>query len=159
MKVVVLIFYTIILISSLQGQSFSENDSLYIKALEQYLVQIDSFYNQNSSKPSKYDKVYIQKTNLVEGLPESLGTKKIIVLTTENQEGIYRQNNRNIIHVKITPMKIVNGEIHITIIPYLGRLQTKRKYFLELSSWTTTSFKQDCETGKWYYRKTKNGGI
>ena len=150
----------------IRAQSVSENDSLYLIALEKYTVEIDSFYTRYSDNPSKYETIYLEETNLFKNIPNRINGKEITILTDTNKEHIYNKNGNKLIQLKIFPLKVKNDLIEITVIPYHGKLvksvsenQINLNYSISLSDWTNVFFKFNCESKKWEYEKTENGGI
>ncbi len=161
--ILVIIFLPMIFI---KAQSVSENDSLYLIALEKYTVEIDSFYSRYSVNPFKYETIYLEETSLFKNIPDLVNGKEITILTDTNKEYIYNKNGNTLIQVKIFPLKVKNDLIEITVIPYHGKLvknvsknQINLNYSISLSDWTTIFFKFNCKTKKWKYYKTENGGI
>jgi len=146
-------------LAGINAQTYSETDSLYLIALERYVVQLDSFYKKYSGDPSIYDVIYLEHTELIDSIPKSINGSEIIVLYSENWKRIYKQNNNHLVHLKIYPIKIEKGKIKITFIPYIGKLEKGKHLTLGLSSWTDVYFKFNCESQTWKYEKTKNGGI
>lgn len=159
MKQTITILILILVSIQAKAQTVSENDSLYLVALERYAIEINSFYSRYSSDSDKYQTIYIEKTTLIDNLPKIINGYKVTVLTVNNWKKIYRKNNKELIHLKLFPIEIENGLIEVTLIPYHGKLKKRKDLHLDLSSWTKVYFKQDCKNGKWRFLKTENGGI
>jgi hypothetical protein len=143
----------------LKSQSTSENDSLYLIAFEKYAIQIDSFYLKYGGDEDRYAKIYLETTDLFDSIPKFVNGKEVIVLNASNFKRIYRKNNNRLIHLKIFPMEIKEGQIEITFTPYHGELKRRKNLNLALSDWTNVYFSFDCENNSWYYDRTENGGI
>ena len=141
------------------AQSYSENDSLYLKALEKYSNEVDSFYIKYSENKEQLAILYIDQTNLIKGIPGNIGGREVVIINNENLKEIYKKNNWKLIQTKIFPIEVKNGQIEITIIPYHGEMDKKGNLNLALIDWTNVFFEYDCEKKKWIYYKTENGGI
>lgn len=141
------------------AQKVSQTDSLYLVALEKYAVEIDSFYTKYSSEPERYSTIFIEDNDLIRDFPDSISGYNVTVLTSDNWKKVYRENKKRLIHLKIFPIKIEDEFISVTLIPYHGELKRRKYLHLGLSDWTKVYFKQDCDSGKWSYVKTENGGI
>lgn len=141
----------------------SETDSLYLTAIEKYIVEIDSFYNKYSQ--TKQPKIiFIEKDSYLSTIPDSINGYRIQKIGGGNKRKIFRENRNKLRYVKIFPLTIEKGVFSITLTPYYAQL--KRRFFLSLrknvlhlgfSDWTIIFF--EFKNGRLIYTKTKNGGI
>ena len=163
MKINLLILIVVISYNFLGAQSFTENDSLYITALEKYTIEIDSFYTKYNVNNIKYDTLYINKNGVVDNLPSRIHGRCVIILSDTNKIEIYERNKNEIVEVKLFPIEIKSGQIEITIVPYQCKFNKKDELNIEynylISAWTNVFFKYDCNKRKWKYDRTKNGGV
>lgn len=134
----------------------TETDSIYLKAVEKYIVEIDSFYNKYSQtrQPSQ---IYIQYESYLSKLPNKINEYEIIKLGLKNRQEYFRKNKNRLRLVEITPLTIKNGRFQIILTPYFAELKSKKKLDLALSDWTIVFF--EYKNGKLIYVETENGGI
>jgi len=132
---------------------------LYLIALEKYTVQLDSFYTKYSANKERYATIYLEQTDLINPLPETIGNRNIVQLKMWDLKGIYKENDGSLIHTKIFPLKINKGFIEITLTPYHAKMRKKGKLDFAISDWTTVYFEYDFELKKWIYSRTENDGI
>lgn len=159
MKNLSTIIFLVICVASSNAQTISENDSLYLTALEKYSIQLDSFYIKYSNNREQYSKIYIEYTDLFKGISEYIRGREVLILNNNNFKEVYKNNEGKLIQLRIFPIEIKHGQIEITFIPYHGKLDKKGKLSLALSDWTNVYFKYDCKQEKWIYDRTENGGI
>ncbi|KXX69455.1 hypothetical protein [Flammeovirga sp. SJP92] len=141
------------------AQSYNETDSLYLIAFEKYSIQLDSFYTKYSENNEQYSMIFIERTDLIKNLPDSIGERKIVTLNNENLKEVYKKYDWKLIQLKVFPIEIKKGQIEITFIPYHGEMDKKGNLNLGLSDWTNIFFQYDCNQKKWIYERTENGGI
>ncbi len=132
------------------------NDTLYLKALEIYAIQIDSFYLLNSTTNNL--KIYLEENTFLNKIPDKIGKYDIVIISNNNLKKIYKENNGHLAHTIIKPIKIQKDLLQIDIIPYEGKL-VKKNLNLALNSWTRVTFKFDCEKNNWLLLKVENQGI
>ena len=68
-------------------------------------------------------------------------------------------NNRELIQLKIFPLKVQDGFVVISLVPYHGKLEKRNKLSLVVSDWTKVYFRYNCDKKCWEYDRTENGGI
>jgi len=134
----------------------TENDSVYLKAMEKYIIEIDSFYNKYSQNKQP-KQIYIQSQNYLSKLPNKINGYEIIKLGLANRKEYFRKNKNTLRLVEITPLTIKDGRFQIILTPYFAELKSKNELFLELSDWTIVFF--ELKNGKLIYTETENGGI
>ena len=134
----------------------TENDSVYLKAIEKYIIEIDSFYNKYSQNKQP-KQIYVQSENYLSKLPNEINGYQIIKLGLANRQEYFRKNKNSLKLVEITPLTIKDGRFQIILTPYFAELKSKNELFLELSDWTIVFF--DFRNGKLIYIETENGGI
>jgi len=142
-----------------KSQTLCENDSIYLKSIEKYVVEIDSFY----LKYSNYDKdifnnLYFEQSHLFDKLPDTIDGHKIILLNSSDLVELYHRNGNRLIYNIIKPT-FEKGILRVMIIPYIGELDESGNFLLGLSDWTNVFFEFDCVKKRWKYFKTENGGI
>lgn len=141
---------------SLNTNKLTENDSLYLIAIEKFTSEIDSFYNKYGDKDFE-DKLYIAYNDYLNNLPDTINGYKIILLGLVNRKKHFRQNKNKLRYIEITPLSIENGKFKITLTPYFAELKKGKHLHLGLSDWTRIYFKY--ENGRLVYDFSKNGGI
>lgn len=141
---------------SLNTNKMTENDSLYLIAIEKFTIEIDSFYNKYGDKYFE-DKLYIAYNDYLTNLPDTINGYKIILLSLSNRKKHFKQNKNELRYIKITPLTVENGKFKITLTPYFAELKKRKHLLLGLSSWTRIYFEYKNERLK--YDFSKNGGI
>lgn len=146
------------------GQPNTFNDSLYITALEKYSIEIDSFYSVYGAQRAENSTIYLEFTELINQIPDSVLNRPIVVLTGENYKKIFRKNKNRLTTVRLFPMETKDELIEITLIPYHSQLKRtgikhRKRLFQELSDWTKVYFKYDRTEKIWKFEHTENGGI
>lgn len=134
----------------------TETDSIYLKAVEKYIVEIDSFYNKYS-QTKQPNQIYIQYESYLSKLPNNINGYEIIKLGLKNRQKYFRKNKNRLRLVEITPLTIKDGRFQIILTPYFAKLKSRKKLDLALSDWTVVFF--EFKNGKLIYKKTENGGI
>ncbi|MCZ4320379.1 hypothetical protein O4H26_15420 [Aequorivita viscosa] len=163
-KIIILIFGFLISFQTYSQENESipeylkltENDSVYLKAMEKYIIEIDSFYNKYSQNRQP-KQIYIQSENYLSKLPNKINGYEIIKLDSANRQEYFRKNKNSLRLVEITPLTIKDGRFQIILTPYFAELKSKNELFFELSDWTIVFF--EFRKGKLIYIKTENGGI
>jgi len=134
----------------------TETDSIYLKAIEKYTIEIDSFYNKYSQ--SKHPKqIYIQNENYLPKIPNELNGYEIIKLKSTNIVEYFKGNSSEFYLVIITPLSFEDGRFYIRLTPYYTKINRDNELNLGLSDWTIIYF--DLKDGKLTYTETENGGI
>lgn len=142
--------------NDVKNVKLNETDSIYLKAIEKYIIEIDSFYNKYSQ--NKHPKqIYIQNENYLSKLPNDINGYEIIKLNLENREEYFNRNKNELKLVEITPLRIQKGRFFIVLTPYYAKMDIDNSLFLELSDWTIVEF--EFKNEKLIYTKTENGGI
>lgn len=126
----------------------TEMDSIYLKAVEKYIIEIDSFYNKYAENKQP-KKIYIQYENYLFKLPKKISGHEIIKLGFANRKKHFRKNKNRLLLVEITPLTLKNGRFEIVLTPYFAELKSRKKLSLILSDWTTIFF--EFKNGKLIY--------
>ncbi|PCJ91550.1 MAG: hypothetical protein COA50_16525 [Flavobacteriaceae bacterium] len=134
----------------------TETDSVYLKAMEKYIIEIDSFYNKYSQNKQP-KQIYIQYENYLSKLPNRINGYEIIKLGLANRQEYFRKNKNRLRLVEIAPLTIKDGRFQIILTPYFAKLKSKKKLDLALSDWTIVFF--EFKNGKLIHAETENGGI
>jgi hypothetical protein len=134
----------------------TQTDSVYLKALEKYTVQIDSFYNKYSQKDQNRI-VYINYENYLSRLPKEINGYQIILLDSENRKKYFRKSKNKLRLVEVTPLTIKNKRFHIRLTPYFAELKGRKNLYMSISDWTIIYF--DWIDGALKYAETENNGI
>ncbi len=134
----------------------TETDSVYLKSVEKYIIEIDSFYNK-FSQIKQPKEIYIQYENYLSKLPKKISGYEIIKLGFANRKEHFKKNKNRLRLVEITPITLKNGRFQVILTPYIAKLKSKRKLDLALSDWTIVFF--EFKNGKLIHVETKNGGI
>jgi len=141
---------------SSEGLRMTETDSLYLTAIEKYIIEIDSFYNKYK-KAKKHKTIFIEYKEYIDKIPESINRYRIQKIGLGNRKQIFKENKNKLRYVKIFPLKIEEGKFSITLIPYFAELKRKKHLTLGLSSWTIVFF--EFKNDRLMYLKTENDGI
>ena len=134
----------------------SETDSLYLIAIEKYVLEIDSFYNKYSQQKQPKT-IFIEYQDYLSKIPDSINGYRIQKIGLGNRKKIFRKNKNELRYVKIFPLTLKDGQFSITLIPYFAELKKRNHLFLSLSDWTKILF--DFKNERLIYNKTENGGI
>lgn len=137
-------------------RKLTETDSVYLKAIEKYIIEIDSFYNKYSQNKQP-KKIYIQYENYLSKLPNEIKGYEIIKLGLANRQEHFRKNKNRLRLVEITPLTIKDGRFQIILTPYFAELKSKKELNLSLSDWTIIFF--EFKNGKLIFAESENGGI
>ena len=140
------------------AQKPTETESIYIVALEKYVMEIDSFYRKHSDGTEKYRPIFLERTDLIQNLPSDILGVEVVELG-DNWKEIYRKNGNRLTHLKIFPIEIEEGLIKVTLAPYHGELKKRNNLQLGFSDWTSVYFEYDCSKRLWVYDRTENDGI
>jgi hypothetical protein len=162
----ILISYILILVTfQLFGQTsestpdflqMTETDSLYLKAIEKYTVQIESFYNKYL--PSNRKKIiYINYEDFLTKLPKNINSYQIVLLDKGNRKEYFKKSKNKLRLVNVTPLSIKDKRFFISLTPYFAELKSRNKLYLSISDWTIIYF--DWIDGKLVYAETENNGI
>lgn len=134
----------------------TQTDSVYLKALEKYTVQIDSFYNKYSQKDQDRI-VYINYENHLSKLPKEINGYEIILLDAENGKEYFRKSKNKLRLVEVNPLSIKDKRFYIGLTPYFAELKSRNKLYMSISDWKIKYF--NWIDGKLVYNETENNGI
>ncbi len=95
---------------------------LYLISLEKYIIELDSFYMKYSDGVFNRNIIFLKKTDLIKSIPSTINGVEIVVLG-ENWKDIYRENDKELIQLKILPIEVEYGIIKISLGPYHGSLE------------------------------------
>jgi hypothetical protein len=148
----------ILLFALLSKAQVQESDKIYWSALEQYTLAVDTFYSKYSDH-FKDKNIYLQKPEYVNSIPKKVNGYHIILITSNNQQKIYKDYNNKLLHTMMFPVAVEDSLIYITFTPYHGELKKCKHYLLAVSDGTTVYFKFDCDKQRYLVYKVDNWGI
>ncbi|MFT3793285.1 hypothetical protein [Flavobacterium sp.] len=135
----------------------SENDSLYVKTIQEYIVE-------HEKRPYKYiPKNHVQKTLYIDvedwtpNLPNFISDYKIIIVTPKNRATHYKKNKNKLLTLSLFPLSIENKTFVIGINEFYSQMKGKSPKYLRIGMWTRTLFTY--ENGKLRYLKSEFGGV
>lgn len=143
--------------SSFSQKRYTQNDSLYLTALEKYVEGFYPTYLQPTVHGKK--QVFIEFNSFFYPFPDSIKGYEVVML--EEYRAIrktYRENNNALYHIRIFPLDISNDTLTITIQPYHGSYR-KKDLHLGVSDRMVVYFVFDCTQKRYVYVKTENSGI
>lgn len=125
-------------------------ESIYVRALNQYARWINKFEPQT-------DTLYFEELKGITTLfPKEIDGLTISILTGRNQAQVYQDHNNKLIQRKMTPAKVTGNKIEIGIIPYEGRLEEDRGIILSLRKWHAVLFQYNPKTESFEYLRFEN---
>ncbi|MBC8755231.1 hypothetical protein H2O64_11140 [Kordia sp. YSTF-M3] len=142
--------------SILKYLQLTETDSIYLKAVEKYIIELDSFYNTYSQNEQP-KKIYIQYEDYLFKLPYKISGYEIIKLGLANRKKHFRKNKNRLRLVIMTPLTLKDGRFQVRLTPYFAKLKSRKHLDLALSDWTIVFF--EFKNGKLKCAETQNGGI
>ncbi|MCZ2082878.1 MAG: hypothetical protein LC112_01305 [Flavobacteriales bacterium] len=137
-----------------QNTEIKNDNNIYLKAIKEYIKQIDEFYKSDFFSPNKHKVLLIQKETFLKNIPTKMDGYKIVEINESNKKKLFGKKPK--ILVQIFPLKYENGRYFISITPYSVTFK-KNNYTQTISDWTIVYFK-DID-GKMTFEKTENGGI
>lgn len=156
-----ILFLPILLFPFIQilSQKASENDSIYILAVEKYTNEIDSIHLKYSLElENEFDTLFFERPFYIDKMPEFINGHKIILVNSDEKDFLFQKKGKNLLYTIIYPI-FESGLLKIAIVPYRFNFDKSGEYLLELSDWTYVYFSYDCSLKKWEYLKTEVGGI
>jgi hypothetical protein len=149
---------TILLFALFCKAQMRESDRIYWAALEQYTLEIDTYYSKYSDR-FKDKSIYLQKPEDVDSIPKEVNGYHITIITSNNQQKIYKDHNNKLLHTMMSPVTVEDSLIYITFTPYHGELKKHNHYSLSVSDGTIVYFKFDCDKQRYLVYKVDNWGI
>lgn len=165
MKKIILFSFVLFLINSIDvysqrwnGYFPDENDSLYVKAIEEYIAKQELHPNRYI-KPNKSEKIlYITAEQHLLDIPKQIKGYEIILLWPNNRWQYYKQNNKTLVVLEFIPLTFENGKFYIDIKQMVTTMKNSNKIdWIRMGMEVTTYFK--FENGKMVYESTEIGGI
>lgn len=155
----ILLFCIVVNVNSQNSTSISklnETDSIYIKAVKEYIIEIDSFYNKYS-KINQPKKIFIQKERYLSKLPNKISNYEIYQINEKNKNDYLNLKMDKFFLVEISPIRVQKERIFIVLTPWRASIDLNKELFLELSDWTIVEFKFINQRLKHY--NTESNGI
>lgn len=145
------IIFNSMALNSLNAQeNASTDESIYVRALNQYARWINKFEPET-------DTLYFEELKGITTLfPKEVDGLSIQILTGRNQAEVYRKHKGELIQRKMTPAKVVKSQIEIGIIPYEGRFEENRGIILSLRKWHAVIFEYNRKTESFEYARFEN---
>jgi len=135
----------------------TETDSLFITAIKNYTVELNSYDNQLTANGPNSKIIYIQYESYLSRIPKTINGYQIIQLGLGNRKKHFRKNKNRLSLVEISPLTLKDGLFSITLVPYGAKLKRKQKLELSYSHFNRTYFKY--VGGKLIIEKIENGEI
>ena len=136
----------------------SENEEVYLKALDHYIIELDSLLTNN--KNSKREKtIYLEVPDFIKEVPDTVNGYRIIVLTQDNIKQIYKSKDNVLTHTKMFPLMIEDGKVKVSFIPYAGTRKRGGNLNLSYGGGTSIFFKYDCQKEHFKYDRSHSWGI
>jgi len=134
------------------GQNLDEQN-IYYRALKQYIRYVERFEPET-------DTLYFEEIKgITTFFPKEINGLTVIALTAQNQVGIYEKNGGALVHRKMSPAQVKDGEIEIRIIPYQGQYSPELGGLrLGLSKWHIIIFVYDDLSKSFKYKRMQNNG-
>jgi len=146
------------LLAQKNGYWPDENDSLYIKAIKEYIVQHELHKNRFVKPNKDENSLYIVWNRLFSDFPKSLDGYNIVLVSPANREKIYKENKKRLVVLEITTLTFENGNFHINVQETETMMTKKKKVeWHQLGMWTTTYF--NFVDGKLIFEKTDLSGL
>jgi len=123
-----------------KSEKLNETDSIYLKAVKEYIIEIDSFYNKYS-KEDQPKKLFIQKEKYLSKLPKKVSEYEIFQIDTKSKSDYLNLKMNKFFLVEITPIRIQKERVFIVLTPWHASVDIDNELFLELSDWTIVEFK------------------
>lgn len=151
------LLYLFALGSLISHAQVNDTKEIYVEALNQYTLHLDSLFAGNRNHENK--SIYLEIPDFVEGLPNMLNGYKIVFLTRENIKQEYKTNNNSLTHTKLFPIKVEKGKLVVSFIPYNGTRKWNGSLNLALSGGTQILFKYNCYEETFVYERLETWGI
>ena len=134
------------------------SDKIYWMALQKYTTKLAT--SHPTKVPLDSEKViYLEKSIYLDSIPPIINGYKIVLITPSNEREIYLNHHKILVHTKISPVRVEEDYLSITITPYSGKMLNRRHYNLGVSEGSTVYFKYDCDKKEFVFDKIKNWGI
>lgn len=134
----------------------SENDSLYIKAVQNYISQYELNPNKYIAPNQSPRVLYISGEDFL-NLPETVDGYKLVQLWPSNQNEYLKENKGRLLTISFLPLTVEDGKFYIDIKQF--EIKSKSKTEIEpvrIGMWVTTYFK--FENGRMIYERFTVGG-
>ena len=135
----------------------SENDSLYIKAIEDYIVEHEKNPNKYIPKNKQQKVLYIEGLDCVFDLPKSIMGYELVFVWPTNQVECFKKNDGHLLVLEICPLSIENKRFDIGINEFYAKMIKRKKKYLRIGMATRAYF--NYVNGKLIHFKTEFGGV
>jgi hypothetical protein len=130
----------------------SENDSIYLKTIEEYIRYIEE---DSYEKPPK--QIFIQYENFLFKIPKTVKGYEIVTLGYLNKKKVFRRNKNKLRLIEITPLQLKDGKFQVILTPYWALRKRGRKYEMIFSHSIVVYF--EFKNEKLVHTETKSFGI
>lgn len=141
-----------------KGQNASINRQLYRVAFEKFTIEIDSFYAKYGN-PNAWRTLYLRDNDFLDSIPKAGNNRDVIIVQFDNRDSLYKSNHNHLVEIKVSPIYLDRDVIEIVFTPYVATRVKKNRYKYGLSDWTIIYFHFNCETRRWEYLRSHNGGV
>jgi hypothetical protein len=107
---------------------------------------------------TNYHRMIVEKEDVTESLPESLGEYRVEYLDEDELIARYRNLGKEFAVLRIHPITNDGVKLGIKIALYWFSYKKKTLTFA-LSDWSNVEFHYDCEKHKWMIDEVKLGGV
>ena len=142
---------------SLDGQLLDTTEKLYLEAIEKDLMQYE-LWAEEGYGIAKLSKRIVEKNDFIANYPERIRGASIIELTKGNWKKLFRKHGKSLNFVKLEPIKVIGGQLKITIAKITGRLK-RNKLNLAYGDWTDVYFVLNSTTSHWEFDRMETRGI
>ena len=105
-----------------------------------------------------YHRMIVEKDDVTESLPDSLGEYRVDYLDEDELVARYRKLRKEFAVLRIHPIKNEGAKFRINIALYWFSYK-KETLNYALSDWSDVEFHYDCEKKKWMIDEVKLGGV
>ena len=111
----ILIFLSGNLFAQKKGHWPDENDSLYIMAIKEYILQHDLHKNRFVQPNKNEENLYVVWNHLFADLPKTLDGYNIVLVSQTNRDKIYKDNKKRLVVLEITTLTFETGKFYINV--------------------------------------------
>lgn len=129
-------------------------NKIYLKAVQEYVKQLENFYTTDFYSQNKKKILYFKKEKFLNNIPNEIDGYKIVEIDEKNKRKFFK--NKPKLLVTIFPLKYEEKKYYVNITPFSVAFKN-RKYVQTVSDWTIVYFENI--GGKLEYKKTENDGI
>ncbi|PKV62892.1 hypothetical protein [Pontibacter ramchanderi] len=153
----IFLLYLLALVSFASFAQTNDSKDIYLEALNKYTLHLDSLFAGNRNHV--INTIYLEIPDFVDSIPNKVNGYEIVVLTSKNIKQVYKTNNNSLTHTKLFPIKVENGRIVVSLIPYSGVRKRNGNLNLALGGGTQILFKYNCQNEYFEYERMVNWGI